>query len=811
MEMELHALQKRATFSALYERLLKNNPEIEPAIHSCIDNTDRNIVSFFYGGRMWNKIVHQHVPADIISNFPDVKKSAILSGNYDMVAVVPDAIETNPDFYETIYTNVLKNVKRIHTLFKTAVMNDEQLKQAYDVELDYDKLDAFRTITIGRGFRIYLNKKSVRTTRGKNPGTDVVEDGDSKLLFYLELGKNMMNSPKQCMNIDNAKWVLLEQSDSKNLSIIGLIMLSQFLVHARDNEKGLPIDNARAEIMRDYLLPIVGAQLAQVDTNVNVGGTISRRKTTKKMSKRNSRKSKFSRARTVKRTRVRALARALTRKKRMNAIQLFKEPVRQQSPVPMTFSPGSSPGYSPAQGPASSSSPIPILSPKQKQSMYVKDPVNALLYITIALFPGIFNLEHFILYRHVSGSIMENIFKLYYPDVKSEIDTFNSDVLDAPGGMTDKLQDLPSLRQLLMLWITHIAEAFNRNTTDEYSLQLSGGDVFRLYLTTINQTADIDTKLFYTTTAHVNMMQFMFFISTVIAIYLNHKNYFRVEKQLYDIKIGSHNFIRMIDTHNQDLIATSRVLPQFTVPLVSIDLKLNGYILCPDIVFEPTIYHTEAFGLNKYKIPIVHSTAPLDVSLIQTPKKSFVQQTTCHPIEDYRKHISSIPANINMAKIDNQYCAPPYPPLDYLVKDLENIVANNKRPQKRDKDVARLNQIKSYLDNSKEFDMSRMFAIQQVLSNTQNYVNINNAIYDFIHELMRDKVYQSKTDLDKYKQALRNHMHTLFEPNVTPDIPTIILKVLTHANLYKPKPTRYLMPHSYTDINEKKTGDDESV
>ena len=772
--MELNALNRRAQFSDMYKKLIADNPEIEHRIHDCVPDTDPNAITFFYGGRMWNRIVHKYVPENEISAFSDVKRSAILSGNYDMVSVIPNATAEDPNYYNTVYEKVKKNVKEIHKLFKAA------LGKTHNVILDYDKSDAFRTITIGRGFRIYTEPSAVRYTRAtKTDDDDHDSNSRMELLFYLELGRNMIGTEKQCICPFNAKNIMIEPG-TKYLSAIGLIMLSQFLTNSRDTEKGVPIDAARSEIMRDYLLPIVGAQLSST-TGVKEGGAKQTRVKSKSAKHNTRRKYK------------------LTQKMRVKTISAKKlfTPMKTNTSMKSV-----SPSLTPS---------ISMATPTEQintGSMYVKDPVNVLLYITLVLFPMTFNIGEFVLYRYVSGAIIENIFKLYYPEVKSAMDTLDTYLLDAPGGGTVGKENDPSMRQVFMLWITHLASAFNdgSDTHNKYSLQLSGGDVFRAYLTDITQTADIDTKLFIKPKAYMNMMQFAFFISTLIAMYLHANSYFRIENHsLYDIHIGGHVFTRTLHTVNQEIIATSRVLPRFVVPLVSIDLKLNGTIDCPDIVFEKTIF-TEKFKMlaHENKIPIFHSVAPLDISLIRTNK--IVQQPICHPIQFYRERVNKLPKTINLAHTTDAYCHPPYPPFDYLVSDLEKIVNENKRPQKLEKDKKRLSLIKK---QSGELDMSRVFEIQQVGVTPNNYEILNATIHSFIHKLISTQVYLSKENLDVYTRALNEyweHLSIHHDPNFTPDM---VMKIIKRAGLYSTKiPIRYKMPHGYAEIHENKTGDD---
>jgi len=802
------AFEKRRKFSELYQRMFEVNPKLQSLISDLEKYfKDNNIFYFHYGGRMWHHLANKYLKDDI-PEFNDLEKSAILNGNHDMLAVSP---ENN---YEDVYKHVERITKLLQKEYQNAITTLNRDNDYVVLKVDYDKEDHIRTITIGRAFRIYLSRKKPSLTRKTNARETTYiapEDysDDTKLIFYLELGKNREGESNYCINVENARRFMIDNNENKNyLNIVGLIMMSQFLNVNRDKEKGAPIDEAREQIIKNKFLNVV-YKLLRVQNNAQHGGVKSK-------SKRSKFRHKSYRAQKNKSYRIsrRSLRRKRTRRLNVNAPESSSSSSLNLSPTPPP-------------------------SPEKIINISMDGGKSALLYITLVLFPLVFNTEHFIMYNNVRGIIIEKIFKLYNDKIKDDMNKFDSYLLDRPGPNTGL-----SMRQIIMLFITHLAAGFEDDgeLKNEYSLQLSGGDVFRAYIPEILTTADIDTKLMYKKAAYVNIMQFMFVICTLIVFYLHEKKYFSFKDQFaYDIDIGNVNFKRFFHTENQEIIPTSRVLPHFTVPLVSIDIKLNGYIECPSINFNETIYHPNGAFIPKQKITAVHYAAPLDISLIHS--KQIEQRTNCKPKHLYREYIMNLPTR------ENKYCIPPYPSLEYLIADLQKMLDNNTRPHKKEKDEKRLNKInkvKIRVEKEKEeqeklkqegffvyqckekcdhFDLNRVLDIQQakvkfveykgddetrkqevkkindnVLNYIQKYKEFNDTVFDLINEILTNKAFVNKKNINSYIQIISQYWERF---SLSYDNLKLFKKVLIGAKLYSTHIKSYNMPHGIDKINNQ--------
>lgn len=770
-------LVRRSEFSEFYENILRENANLSDGINNLETYFNSNKIFYFhYGGRMWNYIVHKYVSPEKIEGFSDIQKSAILKGNHDMLAVVPDNI------YDHVFHQVTEYVTNIKKAFEQSI-NRHKTK----VVLDYDKKDAMRTITIGRSFRIYLRNKSyyTRASAADNDTSITIEDQD-KLLFYLELGRNREGGITQCIYTDVAEKIMIERVGIENkayLNVFGLIMMSQFLNVNRDAEKGAPIDAAREVILKDHLLDIAGTELTK---NVMYGGA---KAPLTKLHKAN------------KTVRLHKYKSRRTRRK-------FKSGRKPSESESLEVTPEES-------------------SPEVAITLDVSYDNNALLYITLVLFPSIFNTKHFILYNNVRGIIMEKIFILYDSTVKKNIETLDSYLLDNPG--PDKG---PSLRQIIILFITHLSHGFyNTAYNNKYSLQLSGGDVFRLFIDDIKQTSDIDAKLMKTTKSYIKLLQLSFVVCTLIVFYLHQNNYFRIKDTfIYNINIGDAIFKRYIHTIGQEIIPTSRMLPHFVVPLVSIDLKLNGYIKCPKIHFQPTIFHRRGFDLNSQKIAVVHSSAPLDISLITT--KIIDQRTNCQSKEYFEKNFDYSNTFLPTTR-ENTYCIPPYPSINYLIDDLEHMIESNMRPNKKDKDLRRLRQIHEVRDQIRPYDkleykMNRMLNLLQANPNRDvnigedkqvivfdynKYKQLNDIVYDFVNVVLsnntRENIFSSNIDtFHAYKTILSGKWFLSTENE------ELLMHVLKGAKLNNKHIESYSMPHSIdrilNEMNSEETEDYEN-
>jgi hypothetical protein len=650
----------------------------------------------------------------------------------------------------------------------------------------------------------------------------VVDFGDSKMLFYLELGLNDHTTPagknKEYINVERA-YELMVFPGNMHLNWIGLIFMANITNLDRSKEKGVHIDDARLEIINTVLLPHVANELFR-DT-VRLGGSI----------RKNSKKSVYKSTRRIIHPIEDRVQYGLDQESEMKARQTEKK--RNTHALTQKFRQG-----------LTKHAVIKEVTKKIPRAFVIPNKLNvtddsnilnvtlslsknkhdSYLYIVFVLFPSIFD-TNFLLYSFSQGVFLENLFNSTSLNIKSLLEQFNSDLLDSPGGnvsLSKDDTDLLSIRQLIILWVTKLENTFKNESPSKFRIQVAGGDVFRLYLSTIQTTSDLDFKLFYTNrTDEFQITRFILFITFIITFYFHINNYFRISKTLYTVNIDKYTFIRSINTTEQDIIPSVRILPDFIVPLVSIDLNLNGFIECPQMSFGPTRYNRSRVIIPASRIKVVHSTAPLDISINHSkylPNISRRPDRHCLPIKSIspllRKHKDEITGcdknnltipSVNMKK-ERLLCLPPNPDIDYLYEDLYNIVDLDMRPHKREKDIARLRTIKSKIENKDmSYDYDRLFDIEQFgCSKSDRYSKLNDSIQVFLDGLIIRNVHKDKKiTKPALSGILRELLHEFWEHlqmnngvNVTPDFLVDVFSLPIKSTTID----EYQMPHSFLQL-----------
>ena len=772
-------VEKRRQFSEFYSEMLRKE-ELDGFIHGAflIEPNQNSIFSFVYGGRAWNFTMN-HFFGREIQYLEDFQRSAILDGNYDIVNIVPNNIELYNYRYKLTFANMKELVKRFNKVLLTDAPN-------YKAVLYYDKESMYKTITHGRGFRIYMERTPGFETRRGSSSVDIIDFGESKMLFYLELGLNdYINKDKlhkEYINVEHANQLMVYPGNM-HLNWFGLIFMANITNLDRSKEKGFHIDDARLEIINKVLLPHIAKELFR-DTMHGLGGSIHK----------NSNKSH----------KTKIILKHGSKKR-----NIIKEIRKRTSRAFMT----------------------PIMDVSRRRNTlrttlkFSKNKYDSYLYIAFVLFPSIFD-TNFLLYSFSQGVFLENLIKSSNVDIKSKLEKFNSDLLDSPGGnlsMSKMGTDLLSIRQLIILWVTKLEDSFKNQPSPTFRIQVAGGDVFRLYLPSIKTTSDLDFKLFYTNkTDEFPITRFILFITFIITFYLHINNYFRMTEHLYTERVGNYTFTRSIDTLKQDIIPSVRILPDFIVPLVSIDLNLNGFIECPKMSFGPTRYNRSKVVIPANRIKVVHSTAPLDISINHSKKLPDISNRPdrhCFPINEsvltllhkHRDEITecdqnklTIPSAIT-SDGSRIWCLPPNPDINYLYKDLKFIVDSNMRPQKKEKDTTRLRTIEDKIvRRDLAYDFNRLFDIEQFgCSESYRYSRLNDAIQNFLDALIRRNIHKKKINKSRFSDLLRdilNHFWAgLQMPNdvgVTPDFLVDVFNLPMKATTI----SEYQMPHSFMEL-----------
>jgi hypothetical protein len=779
-------LLKRQSFSDLFLRLQNEESlrKIEE-IKRFTDETYRDSLIFVYGGNMWRKNIYENVSLDTIEQFTDEQKSAILPGNYDMVCIV------NEDDYNTTAIDAYKKkVKELTDIFKKSLQNTE-FKHFFTISMGALKKDYKGTISYGRQFWIQLEYKP-------RPGKKVPEEvkliGRQKLLYYLELGYNQTNNI--LINPEYAYTYMVDQH-TKELTVIGQIMLifmmSDYGIRERNKSKGLNVDEIRLELTKQYLIPITETFLFN-QPNLRGGVKFSLKPNTKTAQRRSTLKKYTNKKKTSMIKNKTSLSKS---RKTLRTAQKF------------------------------------TLVHSEKYGLYTVS------YIVFILFPRIFNLQNpYYQNMHIQGQLLNKLLELYNTKYINDIrNNFESKLLDLNGGGTPGLENEMSIRQLIMLWVTHLSLLLKRDNdlNNRYGLMLSGGDVFRAYIKDITTTSDIDTKFFFKGSyiSYKNPMIMSFFIATLINMYLYLKNYFRMKTQLYTVNMKGHNnkiyeFVRIIDTTRQEIISDARILSHFIVPLVSVDLKLKGKILYPNIIFSPTIYDRNGIVFNGGYISVDYLASPLDISMIKTNEIPHIENF-CHTFGDYIKKtkLRNIedckgPNYISIPKQNGTlFCTPPYPNKEYILEDLETIIAQNQRPHKKEKDISRLGQIRA-LENQKYPDLTRVFEIQHISCKDLNeefiekYRNTEENIYRFLASTLPYMSFttktNSKTNLSECIQQGIYFVQSLINPNINlqEDPSRIFIKIIESANLLN-KIVHYRSPHSVANILKKENDENDNI
>jgi hypothetical protein len=213
---------------------------------------------------------------------------------------------------------------------------------------------------------------------------------------------------------------------------------------------------------------------------------------------------------------------------------------------------------------------------------------NMIFSIIYEIFPTIF-IDNSQFYMQIKTNILQKYFAKYnayvYSEYSSEnilfkdfFDEFNEKfLLNKPVNTRGVLY--PSLRQIINILFSEIY----LNLPSNQCIIESGGDALRHFIPEyITKTSDIDAKLFYTEfrLTREKIILILFFLNQFMIT--NH--YFRID-ETYDVYFANRVFKINLNSQNQDIITSIRVLYDFDVPLISIDGRIKYKIIYENIIF----------------------------------------------------------------------------------------------------------------------------------------------------------------------------------------------------------------------------------
>jgi hypothetical protein len=677
-------IETRFLFAEFYATLLTEDVILKiNEIKTLVDHIE-NSITFEYGGRMWNKHIRQNINKNT-ATLNRFEYCSTLAGNYDIVSIIPVKTQTD-NLYNEVFKTYIEAIKQLTELFEKNV-NNSVYNDLLQVELNYDNKSMFKTISYGRGFRISLVPKKFQT-KSQIQKLELIDKKvyqnaqliSDKLLFYLELGMNIENNI--CIYPEYAYKYMVDKQ-TKQLTIIGIVMLVFTMSYSgsknREQEKGLPVDDIRIDLMKKYLIPLISDNIS-----LKMTGGITKRGGDK-----------------------------------------YRNPLNKSYKA--TYNSKYQPDYKIKT----------FMKNTKKPQNYKNYPMYTVLYIILVLFPETFNID-FMYYKNIQGNIIDKFVNIYYSNQKNDIDNFTTNILDKYNGLTIEEDNYPSLRQILIMCITHLYNILYDN--NNYDIFLSGGEALRAYLPEINYTTDIDAKFMYKKGYKIPLL-FSTIIATFIVVYLKEHNYFKINETLYKLDILLPNnknitITRNINTKNQQIIPNLRVYTDFIIPLISIDLKINGFFNLPDIYFNPTIYHKNGYTVPNNNIKTSLVLSPLDIALCKANgNKIFEKKETCKNYLQYNKipncsnSVNNNPSIPMTIKNNNKlFCLPSYPTSTFLYDDIYKMIETKSRQQKIQKDISRI----TMLDNIKmngnfpEYpNLERIYTIQNIKCNNEKNLMIH--------------------------------------------------------------------------------------
>lgn len=400
-----------------------------------------------------------------------------------------------------------------------------------------------------------------------------------------------------------------------------------------------------------------------------------------------------------------------------------------------------------------------------------------IVQLTFVLMPNIFGNNGF--YRDKQTAIMNRCFELYGATIETDnndtisytkwFDKFNSDVfLDSAGG-GNGIDFLPSLRQLIEWFAICIQQ--NEPTVH---IEGSGGDAIRHYLPeTITMTADIDTKLFFVSKDKIvmpNCKNRMIRVLFILLEFLYEYNYFRFKKTA-TVRFGDNRFILTMTSMKQEIISRLRVMPYYSVPLISIDARCKMQI-SPITNKENSVLTSWYYNFAPLDIAFISSKATFVKNKRELATKqnivSFSELNNDETIMAYPVTTISNKKRKNTIQpiTKNLFYSMPEPTLDFIIADVEKLLTppyseQRKIAGKHEKDKLRMKLLMELKENNKEL-ISESVSIQLDQMHT---IKSNSLQDDCAKEIIKmfHTIYLAKTykDIEKYLSSIT----WLFNPN----------------------------------------------
>ena len=694
-------VSKQLNFRDMFSQFMddmNSSLEIQRNIHTFLTDSNINIpdrarvVTLKYGGNAWNNEINKPYYRDrhIMRELSPEMKSSFLSGNFDIITF-SDRFVTEEDFNSIVetyiiplfelYKNRLTEMERNEELNNKYGLTNKSRQPNYKLTLHVDS--NFTKKTWSCGYALYIGIERLKRTP-KVKSIFMPSDISDKSLFYYEC------SGVKVKNIELYDGIMRDSDTSSGnhffISKFGLFFASSKLIeNYRNEDKGISVDEYRRDVLFKFFIePFLGyinrddgkiySEFLSVISKLIEQGIITSESTILAF---NYFKSVLI----------------------GNIIQIFDMSVKS-----LRF--------------------------EEKVLLNNKNICNFITFLLMNLLRDIFYMD--INDRYVQELPIQNKVKMttfieHYESiatkamlayfvrfdatitdvtseqmkqvkVKSEISSksviqrdtpilykdwwveFNDLILDTSRGLNNNNEDIgglqcPSCRQLINWMLASIDEYITSNESlgTKFRIEKSGGDAFRYYLPDIiTHTADIDAKLFCTSyqECYKEILDKVVILAMFIEKIMELLNYFRVTITKV-ISFGDFSYVLEIDSTNQPNILRGRLLRDFTIDLLSIDLRMNY-----KIIYKPTGDFT-----TDVSIKTNFNNALLDVGLNVMDKKKITKKNVDSrnyvPYEDRHRALTRdghLTACINVE--GNKVIFTPIPSIDYLLEDLEKLRTN---------------------------------------------------------------------------------------------------------------------------------------
>jgi hypothetical protein len=414
-----------------------------------------------------------------------------------------------------------------------------------------------------------------------------------------------------------------------------------------------------------------------------------------------------------------------------------------------------------------------------------------IIKIFIVIFPEIFIKDGFIkdgipstFYKTKQSKIIFLLFEKFNvqvahltepgtPIIYSEwLKQFNNQLLDSPGGGSGNLK-LPSLRQIINWLFIYLDHYFGDCRIEE-----SGGDAIRHYLyDSIQYTSDIDAKFFYTGNFPEDKQNKIILILTFINKFLKDNNYFKFKLENTILVPGFGNWLLTIDSTKQEYCTSIRLLRNFIVPLISLDIRLNVYLKFNEYIYKSIYYFSP--------LDIAFKKSKNDIIRDKKRNNKVIQQLHANPETTFSGVVKEMSDGYEI------YLTP-LPTLEYLRDDIKELIENPvKRAQrvsvgKDTKDLERFTLFQQMITDGNTDLPASSYKLEQIHEiPKKSHLNIvKNQLFSIIK-----KILDNKTD---YYTLINSDLtdYVLLESDLA-DLKFLSLCIITHAGKRKKFHTAY--------------------